>query len=211
MKINHHPAPESLLSCSAGSMPEAFAAVMASHIAVCATCRHELAIMELIGTKLFDEIPPAAMSRTIPEDLPPAHQTVARHRHPSGGEIPRPLGERIGKSLDTLEWQVIGPGVWQYLIPLSHGPGSLRLLKVAPGQSLPEHGHFGSELTLVLRGSFDDNTGHYTVGDVSDVDENVEHTPVADCEHGCICLIATEGKLRFKGRLARLIQPLTGF
>ena len=37
MAITHHPAPESLMSCSAGSMPEAFAAVMASHIAMCPT------------------------------------------------------------------------------------------------------------------------------------------------------------------------------
>ena len=46
MKIAHHPGLESLMSCSAGSMPEAFAAVMASHISIGPKCRKELAIME---------------------------------------------------------------------------------------------------------------------------------------------------------------------
>ena len=56
MTITHHPAPESLMSCSAGSMPEAFAAVMASHIAMCPDCRKELSVMEQIGTVLFEAI-----------------------------------------------------------------------------------------------------------------------------------------------------------
>ena len=62
MSITHHPAPESLMSCSAGSMPEAFAAVMASHIAMCPSCRKELAVMERIGTVLFEAIAPTAVA-----------------------------------------------------------------------------------------------------------------------------------------------------
>jgi putative transcriptional regulator len=46
---------------------------------------------------------------------------------------------------------------------------------------------------------------------VADVDESIEHVPIADAEQGCICLVATEGKLRFRSRMARILQPLTGF
>jgi putative transcriptional regulator len=46
---------------------------------------------------------------------------------------------------------------------------------------------------------------------VADVSEEIEHAPIADADQGCICLVATEGKLRFKSRIARFIQPLTGF
>jgi len=38
----------------------------------------------------------------------------------------------------------------------------------------------------------------------------VEHRPIADQETGCIRLIASESKARFKGLVARLVQPLTG-
>jgi putative transcriptional regulator len=213
MTITHHPAPESLMSCSAGSMPEAFAAVMASHIAMCPTCRGDLAVMEQIGTVLFDEIASTPVSRPIALD---ARRDVGPRRGDekqlrSGGSIPQPLVKALGNSLDQVSWTHIGPGIWQHRIALSRrGRGSLRLIKVDPGRSLPEHGHSGSELTLVLRGAFRDESGSYNVGDVADMGQDVEHAPIADADQGCICLVATEGQMRFKGRIARLVQRFVG-
>lgn len=65
MSIERHPALENLVSCSAGSMPEALAAVMASHISLCKRCRRELAIMETIGASLLDEVPSASLTPGI--------------------------------------------------------------------------------------------------------------------------------------------------
>ena len=75
---------------------------------------------------------------------------------------------------------------------------------------MPEHGHGGSELTLVLRGAYSDRTGTYRVGDVADLGDSIEHQPIADAKDGCICLIASDKKIRFKSVLARLVQPFTG-
>ncbi len=75
---------------------------------------------------------------------------------------------------------------------------------------MPDHGHGGAELTLVLDGAYADQTGEYGAGDIQDVDENVEHTPMADSGTGCICLIASESPARFKGWIGRLFQPFTG-
>ena len=76
---------------------------------------------------------------------------------------------------------------------------------------MPEHGHGGAELTLVLRGAFHDETGRYARGDVADLDETVEHQPVVtDAGGDCICLIASEKPERFHGLVARLLQPLRG-
>ena len=66
------------------------------------------------------------------------------------------------------------------------------------------------ELTLVLRGAYQDETGQFRVGDAADLDESIEHRPVADPEAGCICVLAFERPARFKGLLPRLLQPLTG-
>ncbi|NJO24152.1 MAG: hypothetical protein HC868_16100 [Sphingomonadales bacterium] len=60
------------------------------------------------------------------------------------------------------------------------------------------------------RGALIDSTGRYAPGDVADVDEEVEHTPLADAEAGCICVIANEQPTRFRGLLARLMQPWHG-
>ena len=75
---------------------------------------------------------------------------------------------------------------------------------------MPEHGHGGCEMTLVLAGSYHDETGAFGPGDLQDVDESVEHKPLTDAVTGCICLIASERPARFKGLFGRLFQPLTG-
>lgn len=213
MKISRHPAAESLMSCAAGSMPEAFAAVMASHIEICSECRKDLTLMTVIGTTMLDMLPGTPVARAsaamalrgmeADHDGPP----VAR----GGGDMPAALVTKLGHSLDSIPWKRVSFGIRQHQIPLSHeGRGSLRLVKVAPGQKMAEHSHNGSELSLVLRGSYYDATGDYGPGDLADVSEEVEHAPVAG-SLGCICLIANDGRMRFKGRVARLLQPFNGF
>jgi putative transcriptional regulator len=212
MTITHHPAPEGLMSCSAGSMPEAFAAVMASHIAMCPDCRKELSVMEQIGTVLFEAIAPTAVACDAAATSMRESREHDERRPQSDGDVPSPLVRTLGTSLDRVPWKRAGRGIWQHRIALSHeGSSTLRLIKVAAGLALPEHGHSGSELTLVLRGSFRDARARYTTGDLADVDESSEHAPIADAEQGCICLVATEGKLRFTSRIARILQPLTDF
>ena len=74
---------------------------------------------------------------------------------------------------------------------------------------MPEHGHGGTELTLVLTGSYHDEIGHFGPGDVADLDEDVDHQPVVG-DQGCICLVASEQPARFHGFISRMIQPLVG-
>jgi putative transcriptional regulator len=214
MTITFHPELESLMSCSAGSMPEAFAAVMAAHITVCPQCQKDLALMQDIGVALFEKLPGTAVTSDAP--------VMALRAGEAGGEtdigvkaegdVPAPLAPVIGHHLDALKWTRVAPGVWQHPIALKDpARGQLRLIKVAPGMALPEHSHNGSELTLILKGSYRDATGHYCVGDVADMTGDAKHSPVADPLEGCICLAANDGKMNFKSLVAKLIQPFTGF
>ena len=97
MTIAHHPGSESLMSCSAGSMPEAFAAVMASHISICPACRRELALMEEIGVQLFRSIQPSAITREPPIALMRRGEAdadlyeLASFEPPTAGGMPAPL------------------------------------------------------------------------------------------------------------------------
>ena len=101
--------------------------------------------------------------------------------------------------------------MWHVPLQLSPGAkGDLRLIKIAPGQVMPEHGHGGSELSLILDGSYTDAMGRFGVGDLADLDEEVEHKPAADRKTGCVCLIAVEQKARLKGLFARMVQPFVG-
>ncbi len=215
MAIMHHPDVATLMSCSAGSQPEALAAVVSSHLSMCPACAREVGRMSLIGAALFETIAPVEVASTAPivearageADNPPPPDV-----RPSGGAIPYPLQKRLGlTSFDDIPWRRLAPGVWDHRLPLTEGAtGDLRLLKVAPGVKVPEHGHEGEELTLLLDGSYSDATGIYRTGDVSDLDNTTEHAPVSDPDRGCICLVASEKRARYKGLLARLLQPFTG-
>jgi putative transcriptional regulator len=101
--------------------------------------------------------------------------------------------------------------MWHHRLALSPGVrGDLRLVKLVAGRRLPAHGHGGSELTLVLDGAFADETGEYFRGDIQDIDDQTEHRPAADRKLGCICLIANDRGLRFKGLLGLLSRLLRG-
>jgi putative transcriptional regulator len=73
---------------------------------------------------------------------------------------------------------------------------------------MPDHGHGGTELTLVLQGAFLDGADRFGPGDVELADAATEHRPVAEDWDDCICLAASDARLRFKGLLPRLAQPL---
>ena len=189
------------------------AVVAASHIAVCPRCREGYTRAERIGAVLLDGLAPVPLARELaapPDDEPaPADAgTGAPSQHLA--ELPGPLARLLGRPLDALPWRWLGPGLQHHRIPLCPGAGELRIIKAGPGCGVPAHGHNGAELTLMLRGSYQDELGGLRVGDVSDLDESVDHHPVADAETGCICVLACERPARFHGWMARLMQPFTG-
>ncbi len=102
-----------------------------------------------------------------------------------------------------LRW--LAPGV-RHAVLLRGGPadGTLRLLRVKPGVAMPRHAHRGTELTLVLEGAFSDETGRHGPGDLVEMEGEESHRPVAEGTADCVCLIATQGRLRFGGLLGAL-------
>jgi putative transcriptional regulator len=105
-----------------------------------------------------------------------------------------------------LKWQSLGRGVKQAILK-TDGEASARLLRIPGGQAMPDHGHKGTELTLVLQGAFMDGNRRYGRGDVDVATEETEHTPVAEAGQECICLAVSDGRLKFHGLLPRLAQP----
>jgi len=210
MTITRHLDDATLMSFAAGSLPGALAAVAAAHVAMCGRCRGEVAFLERIGGALLGSLPQVAMLRpkpALPEFGGPQEATASPGEVPSG-EVPPPLMRIAGASLDSVRWRWIAPGLWHRPLPI-RGEGSLHLLKGSPGVSVPEHGHGGSELTLVLRGALLDSSGRYGPGDVADFDEGIEHSPAADAT-GCICVVANERPTRFRNLLAQLLRPWHG-
>lgn len=137
-------------------------------------------------------------------------------KHPKNNrqsaEIPKPLQYFIGDSLDAVDWKSIVPGICYFDLPCKAERGGVsRLMRIAPGKSMLLHTHDGNELTLILRGSIADEVGRFRVGDIADLDSDIEHQPLVDSDEECICLVATDAPLKFKTLLGKIVQPITGF
>ena len=223
----HHPAEETLLLHAAGRLPPARSLVIATHLPFCRDCQSAVRSAEAVGGALLSAMPAAAMR---PETLA---RTLARLEAPPVRSEPPTEAVVLAQGVDLPEslrglvrpkWRWLAPGISRMAVDVAGGPvGAPRenicLLRVGPGNYLPDHGHRGWEATCVLSGRFSDSTGEYGPGDVAEMDAPrndgtdrsvASHQPVAGAGEACICLIAWEGKLRMRGLLARLLQPLMG-
>lgn len=205
--ITHHIPDHLLAAYAAGSLPDAFALVLATHISMCEECRAGLEAHHITGGLLLEDTPTQSISTGLKSsvlaqlDAPFRPEPVFERR----GIYPGPLNTAL-RAQDPV-WKKLGMGVQQSLLS-ANSEGSVRLLSIPAGQRVPDHGHGGLELTLVLQGSFSDETGQYGTGDLEIGDEDLEHTPIAGPEMTCICLAATDAPLRFKEFMPRLLQPL---
>ena len=222
--MQHHLDGATLLRYAAGDLDEAFSVVVASHLSMCAECRHALRVAEEVGGQLLDETETADLSAGAFDRLmdrveanghqPPKPREGVSAREAisvKDGDVPVPLRRLVGNSLDEIAWKTISPGVSRHVIELPSSPiSSLYMLRIAAGKAVPEHGHGGSEITLVLSGAYRDELGRFGPGDIADLDEHVEHQPKVEAGEPCICLVATEAPTRYKGFFGRLLQPLVG-
>lgn len=222
MTIIHHPDDATLLSFSAGSLPTSLAIVVSSHLSICNQCKQRVTQADIIGGKLFDNITPinlpesaknrliARLNSTTANDNADKEAIGKALKVSPASEVPLPLQRFIGHSFDSLSWKPLAPGMKQVKIDIGEDEGSIRLIKISSGTCMPLHGHQGSELTMVLRGAYSDEIGCFKVGDVADTDPDIEHQPIVNGNEECICLIATDAPLKFKGIIPRLLQPFFG-
>ena len=85
----------------------------------------------------------------------------------------------------------------------------LKLIKMDPGVSVPLHSHGGKEYILVLEGSFCDEYGEYSKGDIQINDQKIKHTPIASKDTGCVCLSITEKDVIFFGKYGSFLNLFT--
>jgi len=209
--INHHLTDALLMAYAAGALPEAFSLTVAAHVSMCDECRARLGAYESLGGAVLDRAETVTMAEDsltvtmarIRDDAPVRERPAPRKR---GGVLPAPLQDYVGGDLDAVRWRPIGMGVKQAILPTARD-ATARLLYIPAGAAVPDHGHRGTELTLVLQGAFVDETDRYGPGDIEVAGEDLHHMPVADIGADCICLAATDAPLRFRGMIPRLAQP----
>lgn len=208
--IRHHLTDSLLLAYSAGDLPEAVTLAVATHVSMCDECRARLSGYEALGGAVLDAqdtVPLANDSLMATMARLRGHAPASRAPVPARkGLFPAPLRGYVGGDLDAVQWRPVGGGVRQAILPTSKGAVA-RLLHIPAGVAVPDHGHRGLELTLVLQGAFSDEVDRFGPGDIEVADESLEHTPVAEAGMDCICLAVTDAPLRFNALLPRMLQP----
>lgn len=208
MAINHHIPEHLLLAYAAGTLSHPYAVVVAAHVSMCDECRVRVEAHAHAGGHLMDcEIETVSVSSQLKSQMMDLLDAPAPVEKPAErkGIYPGPIMEALKGGAPR--WRRMGMGSRQCI--LHDGPeGSVRLLYIPAGQAVPDHGHNGLELTLVLQGAFRDETGRFGVGDVEVADDDLEHTPIAEEGDACICLAATDANLRFRAFMPRMLQPL---
>ena len=207
--ISHHIPEAVMASYVAGTLPHAFSLVVASHISLCDECRARLDAFDSIGGAVLEdqsetaELADDSFAATMALIAGTAPEAPAPVRAP--GILPEPLQDYVGGDVDQIRWRPVGMGVKQAILPTSKG-ASARLLFIPAGAAMPDHGHNGIEMTMVLQGAFQDDDEYFARGDVEFADADLHHTPVADIHEDCICLAVTDAPLRFQGILPKIVQ-----
>ena len=171
--IHHHLNDEMILAYAAGSLPLGHALLVACHLEACPHCAARLAEAEAVGGAMVEWCEETSVSDDLYDrllvdlEMDPGKDRVLAESKPRSLDgpgnmpgfgsqsvlMPSLLTSLIGDDFDAIRWRTAGPGVKQFVLPLEGTEGeTVRLLKLSPGFVTPEHGHHGSELTMVLEG-----------------------------------------------------------
>ncbi len=209
--VRHHLNDALLMAYSAGELPEAFSLAVATHVSLCDECRARLASFDAVGGAVLEEcgetdLAQDSFAATMARIKAGGTQPRAARPPAPGGVFPAPLHDYVGGDVEAVRWRSIGGGVRQAILPTDRA-ASARLLYIPGGVAVPDHGHRGTELTLVLQGAFRDEVDRFARGDIEIATEDLEHTPIAEDGEPCICLAVTDAPLRFNSFVPRILQP----
>jgi len=217
--IHHHPDDALLLEQAAGRLGSGHSLLVASHLENCAACRERLQALEVVGGTMLEGLEPAVLDAQAlldtlaaidaPAPLPSRPQPlvpVSRPSLPDGMPWPRAL-----RGCSATPWRWLAPGMrWSRVTVPYDSAANVFLLRIAAGKELPVHSHSGTELTQVLHGAFHDGRALFAPGDFDEADDSFQHTPKVEAAGECICLASVEGRVRFQGRIARVMGALVG-
>jgi putative transcriptional regulator len=214
MSAVHKLQDEWMLSYAAGNLSYGRSLMVAAHVAYHDDMKEIVSDAEAIGGVLLDSIDTASVSDSVLDqvlsrlDGETPHDVQATRRR--SDVLPQPLLDFVGQDVDSLNWRFMGPGMSNARIWNGPNDERLWLLRARGGVMVPEHGHSGDEWTLILKGSYQTSAGRFGVGDMDVANQEMVHQPIIDADEECVCLVLTEGPIRLKSLIARLVQPLIG-
>ncbi len=218
--IRSHPTEAMLHSYVTGDLNSASALVVSSHLDMCTHCQR---VVSAIENDLSDEVLAEEESFLGDFDMQFMLDAIFNSEDIEGGplsaatsndgliylegrrfQLPRSLARqqaRIGP------WDKMIGNMWRAAIRLGTDEVA-NLIYMDRSTSLPEHTHKGTELQLILKGSFTDEYGTYQPGDLVMLDATHQHTPQTPDED-CLILAVLDGPLHFTSGISRLLNQFS--
>lgn len=205
---------EWLMAFAAGTASPGETILISTYLDLVPEARQVVADAAALGGALLAglndaEVPPSLWEH-VSQQLDDTAQERAEHVNTRSR-----LHEYVARVLDDDPyqdfWHYLGPGLRKAKVLQAPTGETLWLLKGKPGAKIPAHTHKGTELTLVLKGAFQDAYGYFSVGDVEEADDDIEHSLTIGGSEDCVCLALTQSPIILRHWSARLLQRLVGF
>lgn len=215
--IKHHPTPEFIAEYSSGTLPSAQTVSVTMHLQFCDRCQQIADSLTDIGGELLSRSEPCPVADNLldnifaaidePVELSPAAEPEARPEKSLSG-IPPLLQQLL--PVGGLNWRFLSPSLRAANLDVDERHNELALHRIQAGGKAPEHSHKGTEITVVLKGSFSDEDGVYQPGDFIVREPGDVHRPFAAMHEECICLSVLEAPIQLTG-LNRIFNPFVRF
>jgi putative transcriptional regulator len=195
---------------AAGQLRGPAHALVAAHLELKPDNRAYVAALENLAADDMDVIVPVELNDRDSRldaifNAVPGPAATARAK----SNIPLALQRYANVDVADIPWKSVIPGFKEWDLGIEDGC-EINMFWIKEGRKMPTHTHEGTELFLVLDGSFEDASGIYEAGDISIADENVNHRPIAGKDRPCIGFSVTDAPLRLTGSLSEKIGMFFG-
>ncbi len=212
MAIRFHPKPEILIKYASGHLSSAYAMAVELHTKFCVGCSNHVTELENIGGKLLNSSQNSSVTTGFDELMLKIDNLDKETNKPiETGHIPADINTimQLAKTSGRKRnWKPITSKISNLAVDLGNKDYDVNLIKIKAGSKVPAHTHKGTEVTVVINGSFKDAYGDYNVGDFLIRDASYNHSPTADVD--CICFAVTDAPLHYTGLFGPFINWFAG-
>lgn len=226
--VAYHPDSRFLTDFAAANLPLSEAMCVSVHLEYCGKCRAHVKQLSEVGAVLlesagreslaaesFDQVM-ARIDTAEPELTSPAESHLAKGL----ADVPKAQGSRLASlvspralkgllsaGFEQLNWVQLGAQLRIAPLVVDAGSRETAIYDIKAGGKLPEHEHRGEEITVLLKGSFSDTEGSYSLGDFIVRNRGEVHQPTVTQDMGCVCLVSLERPIKPRSWFYRLLEP----
>ena len=209
--VSHHPDARLLNEFASGALPLAQSLCVSLHLKYCEQCQRSQQRLQLLGGSLFDQLTPQPVDDKVLagvfaqlDDEPPLAFAPAAE---DGDDFPALVQRLMAQDYQDLDWRRVNGDLRISRLRTGDPDNEFALYHIKAGGRIPQHTHRGTELTLVLEGSFSDEEGVYHEGDFLMRDGDDVHTPTASKSADCVCIGVLDAPISFTRWNYRALNP----